>query len=107
MKRTAGEYAVLLALLDEALDLKVEAREGWIDQLPESQAGLRPTLRRLLSKTSSLELAESVGLQGKIAAVVQGAVAQPEAAELMAGEHVGPYQLVREIGRGGVGFGGW
>jgi serine/threonine-protein kinase len=104
MKRTAGEYAVLLALLDEALDLEVEAREGWVDQLPESQAGLRPTLRRLLSNTSSQEPAESFGLQGRIATVVQDAVALPEAPQLMAGEFVGPYQLVREIGRGGMGF---
>src|SRR6266851_4450037 len=104
MKRTAGEYAVLLALLDEALDLDVEARDAWIDRLQESHADLRPTLRRMLSETSSQKSADSSGLQEQIAAVVQGTVAQPETAELNAGEHIGPYELVREIGRGGMGF---
>jgi tetratricopeptide (TPR) repeat protein len=104
MKHTASEYAVLLALLDEALDLQAEARAGWVDRLPESHAGLRPTLRRMLSETSSQEPAADSGLQAQIAAVVQDAVAQPEAPELKAGEHIGPYDLVREIGRGGMGF---
>jgi hypothetical protein len=48
MKRTAGEYAVLLALLDEALELDVAARNAWLDALPESHAHLRPTLQRML-----------------------------------------------------------
>jgi len=104
MKRTAGEYAALLALLDEALDLDVEARDAWIDRLPESHADLRPTLRRMLSETSSQKSADSSGLQEQIAAVVQGTFAQPETTELSAGEHIGPYELVREIGRGGMGF---
>jgi serine/threonine protein kinase len=104
MKRTAGEYAVLLALLDEAFDLDVEARDAWVDRLPESQAHLRPTLRRMLSETSSPESADSSGLREHIAAVVQDAVTQPESAELKPAEQVGPYELVREIGRGGMGF---
>jgi serine/threonine-protein kinase len=104
MKRTAGEYAVLLALLDEALDLDVAARDAWIDALPESHAHLRPSLQRMLSETLAPEPAVGSGLQEQIAAVVQDAVAQPETAELSPGEHIGPYELVREIGRGGMGF---
>ncbi len=104
MKRTAGEYVVLLALLDEALDLDVAAREAWIDALPESRAHLRPTLRRMLSETLATETSKGRGLQEQIAAVVQDAVAAPETAELKPGEHIGPYELVREIGRGGMGF---
>jgi serine/threonine protein kinase len=104
MKRTAGEYAVLLALLDEALDLEVAARDAWLDALPESRAHLKPTLQRMLSETLAPEAAEGSGLQEQIAAVVQDAVVQPETAELNPGEHIGPYELVSEIGRGGMGF---
>jgi tetratricopeptide (TPR) repeat protein len=104
MKRSADEYAVLLALLDEALDLDVAARNAWLDALPESHSHLRPTLQRMLSETLAPEPAEGSGLQEQIAAVVQDAVAPPETADLRPGVHVGPYELVREIGRGGMGF---
>ena len=104
MKRTAGEYAVLLALLDEALDLDAGARGDWLDALPEFHSHLRPTLQRMLSETLAQKTAAGSGLQEQIAAVVQDAVAQPEAAQINPGEHVGPYELVREIGRGGMGF---
>jgi len=104
MKRTAGDYAVILALLDEALDMPAEVRAGWVDQLPEAHAALRPTLRRMLSEASTQEPRESTGLHLQIAAVVQVAAAQTATVELEAGEHVGPYELVREIGRGGMGF---
>jgi serine/threonine-protein kinase len=103
MKRTAGEYAVLLALLDDALDLPAEQRADWLDRLPDSHAALRPTLRRLLSEAASQGTADGLGVQGHIAAVVRDAVAPPAAAELQPGELVGPYELVREIGRGGMG----
>ena len=56
MKRPASEYATLLALLDEALELpEVTERAGWIDRLPELHAGLRPTLRRMLLETAALD----------------------------------------------------
>ena len=104
MKRTAGEYAVLLALLDEVLDLDVAARGAWLDALPEPHAPLRSTLQRMLSETLAPQPAQGGGLQEQIAAVVQDAVAPPEAAELKPADHIGPYELVREIGRGGMGF---
>jgi eukaryotic-like serine/threonine-protein kinase len=104
MKRTADEYAVLLRLLDEALDLPIEARGDWVDQLSGLHAELRPTLRRLLLAKSAPETGDVIDLQSYVAAVVRDAAAQPETHPLRAGEHVGPYELVREIGRGGMGF---
>jgi serine/threonine-protein kinase len=104
MKHTAEEYAVLLALLEDALDLDVEAREGWIDGLSAAHDGLRPTLRRMLVAPSAREAAGVLELHRHIAAVVEDAMANPLAAELQAGERIGPYELVREIGRGGMGF---
>src|SRR6202048_3554856 len=104
MKRTADEYAVLLRLLDEALDLPIEARGDWVDQLSGLHAELRPTLRRLLSATYAPATGDVIDLQSYVAAVVRDAAAEPETQPLRAGEHVGPYELVREIGRGGMGF---
>src|SRR3982074_1612400 len=96
--RSGGEYAVLLQLLDEALDLPVEARSGWVEQLSGSHAELRPTLRRMLLATSAPETGEVIDLKSHIAAVVRNAASQPKTHELQAGEHIGPYELVREIG---------
>ena len=102
--RSGAEYAVLLQLLDEVLDLPVEARDGWVEQLSGSHAELRPTLRRMLLATSAPETGEVIDLKSRIADVVRNAAAQSQTHELRAGEHIGPYELVREIGRGGMGF---
>jgi eukaryotic-like serine/threonine-protein kinase len=104
MKRTADDYAVLLRLLDEVLDLPVEARTDWVDRLSGPAAQLQPTLRRLLLVSSAPETADILGLRGQVAEAVRQAVSQPEPHELEAGEHIGPYELVREIGRGGMGL---
>ena len=69
--RSGGEYAVLLQLLDEALDLPVEARGGWVEQLSGSHAELRPTLRRMLLATSAPETGEVVDFKSHIAAAVR------------------------------------
>lgn len=104
MKRSADEYAVLLALLDEALDLDASSRSAWLDRLPEMHTHLRSTLQRMLSETLAPAQTDGRVLQEQIASVVQDAVTHPDAAELSLGEHIGPYQLVREIGRGGMGL---
>ncbi len=104
MKRTAAEYARLLALLDVVLDLPAQARAGWVNELPEADAALAPTLRRMLAATATQATDEIVELQGRIAMAVLEATAQPETPGLKTGELIGPYELVREIGRGGMGL---
>lgn len=103
MKRTTAEYIRLLALLDEVLDLPEESRAAWVNELPDADADLAPTLRRMLA-TAAHETTEIEELQGRIAVAVLEAAARPDAACLKTGDLVGPYELVREIGRGGMGF---
>jgi eukaryotic-like serine/threonine-protein kinase len=103
MKRTAGEYAVLLGLLDQALDLPEDARGSWIEQLSEDYSDLRPTLRRMLSAESLLESEQALNLFEKVAAVGMEAAAQAAPRTPMAGDRVGPYRLDREVGQGGMG----
>ncbi|HMA00382.1 MAG TPA: serine/threonine-protein kinase [Steroidobacteraceae bacterium] len=103
MKRTAGEYALLLELLDQALDLPADARAGWVEELSASHADLGPALRRMLAATSAPETGEVIDLPGRIAAVVRESALQPPTQEPAAGDEIGPYVLVREIGRGGMG----
>jgi len=102
--RSSDQYAALLQLLDEALDLPADARGGWVEQLSGSRAEFRPALRRMLLETSARETGDVIGMQGCIAAAVRDATSCAETHQPQAGDHVGPYQLVREIGRGGMGL---
>ena len=80
------QWPVLSKLLDEALELSPEARESWLDALPETHAALKATLQQLLVEGTS--------------ANSDGASPSPT---LVAGTAVGPYIIEEEIGRGGMG----
>jgi eukaryotic-like serine/threonine-protein kinase len=103
MKRTPREYAILSTLLDEALDLPDEAREAWVARISETHTDLGPTLRRMLLTGSARETREAMVMAQRIAAVASEAAAQSEHSDLRIGGHIGPYELIRELGRGGMG----
>lgn len=100
MKRTAREYAILSTLLDEALELPEEAREAWITRISETHLDLGPALRRMLLTGSARETRDVID---QIAAVAGEAAAQLGPNDLLAGGLIGPYELIRELGRGGMG----
>jgi len=102
MKRTAHEVAVLLRLLDEALDLPAPQQEVWIASLAGEEASLRDTLRGLLSQAGGRETSEFAQLQQRIAGIVADSLSANDT-EVHAGLRVGPYQLERELGKGGMG----
>jgi eukaryotic-like serine/threonine-protein kinase len=101
MKRTAQEYAVLSNLLDEALELPEEAREAWVARISQINADLGPTLRRMLLTNSARETRDA--MLERISAVASEAAAYPEHSDLAGGALVGPYELISELGRGGMG----
>ncbi|WP_280151663.1 protein kinase [Piscinibacter sp. XHJ-5] len=85
---------LLLPLLDEALDLPDDAaRQRWLDALPPAQAALAPRLRQLFAARTL-----GIGVLGRDTTVVPPAAVLA----LRAGDRVGPYRLVRELGRGGM-----
>jgi serine/threonine-protein kinase len=85
----------LSTLLDEALDLAEPARQAWLEALQREDAELGATLRNLLAREAQGETAELLrhGLRFKPAA----------SPDFGAGDSVGPYRLLREIGSGGMG----
>jgi hypothetical protein len=90
----AAEMRLLLPLLDKLLDLPDEAaREHWLDALPPEQSALVPRLRRML-------VARGPG-QGLLDRSVVTAMLSA-GPRLHAGDRVGPYALVRELGQGGM-----
>ncbi len=87
------EVSELSRLLDEVLELDPAGREAWLGELERSRPEAAQRLRGMLQQAESSDTA----LLPKLPAV------DPDDAVALAGERVGPYVLVREIGRGGMG----
>lgn len=85
--------AILRKLIDAALDLPAEARDEWLNALPREHAALTPRLRTLLARAAQVETSDFLETLPKLDFI----------ATESAGEEIGPYRLVREIGAGGMG----
>lgn len=89
----------LSALLDEALDLPESERTTWLEGLPGDAARLAPALRAMLAQSGLRETADLLE-RGPSFTAVDDRTAEHG---FTAGDTVGPYRLVRELGRGGMG----
>ena len=103
MKFAENEWRSLSGLLDEALDLPVEARDGWVEGLAEQHAALKPTLRELLAKQAMIETLDFLGDAPKFAGLDLARRNAVGAVSLLAGSTVGSYRLIRQLGQGGMG----
>ena len=83
----SDDLRALDQLLGEVLDLAGDARARWLDALPAEYTRLKPALQDLL--TAHGNAAASGG--------------SPVPAALAAGDRIGPYRLLRELGAGGMG----
>lgn len=94
----AEQWTQVEHLLDEALALPEAARDAWLAGLSGESATLRETLRALLRTQARIETDDFLRTLPRF---------EPPAApttEPQEGEHVGPYRLLRELGRGGMGL---
>lgn len=89
---TVDEMRLLSSLLDQGMALPVAQRESWLSALRGEAAPLATTLRELLAKQASQDTADLIGQAHLAAAPGPGA-----------GDAVGPYRLLEEIGHGGMG----
>lgn len=94
------DLRLLSELLDQALDLPESARDRWMASLKGDAARLSPTLQRLLSRQAT-QATDGWLLGGPMFTSLDNAPAGPTAFTL--GQPIGPYRLVRELGRGGMG----
>jgi serine/threonine-protein kinase len=101
LKRDPSELKVLSKLLDDALALGPAERETWIERLPAAFEGLKPTLRKLLIATGP-ETGEVLRFGEHLHAALESTLA--EVADPQAGTTIGAYELIRELGRGGMGM---
>ncbi|MEJ2549020.1 MAG: serine/threonine protein kinase, partial [Gemmatimonadota bacterium] len=88
-------WSVIEKLLDGALDLPPEQRPGYLDDACAGDTDLKAEVESLL------EAHENAGEYLEVpAASLESALA----ASYRPGQRIGPYRLVREIGRGGAGL---
>ena len=92
-----SDLAALSHLLDEAFDLDPAQVEPWLAGLPEAHRDLLPRLRDMLAEHGATGgNAHQFSLPHLDQETPDGATGRPA-------EQIGPYRLIREIGRGGMG----
>jgi len=98
---SADQIALMSQLLDQALPLDAAARERWLQKLPPEHAPLAPALRQAL--LSDGDETVGTGLFATLPRIAGAASPAPVlTAALRTGERIGPYQLIRELGAGGM-----
>ncbi|MBC8025904.1 MAG: protein kinase [Steroidobacteraceae bacterium] len=102
LKIDAASWPALSSLLDEVLDLQPDQRMSWIEQLDPAHDELKPKLRALLQRGAQVETADFLQTIVRIPAGPDLEFATPSPTGV-AGERFGPYQLLRELGSGGMG----
>ncbi|HET9205133.1 MAG TPA: serine/threonine-protein kinase, partial [Burkholderiaceae bacterium] len=99
MKLDVADLARLSTLLDQALDVPPAERGAWLAALDAQVAHLGPTLRELLAKDSARDGSDLIDRMPVFTIAAEAA----GSASFKAGDAVGPYRLLRELGRGGMG----
>ena len=84
-------------LFDQALDLPAAERSRWLDERCSGDAALRSQVEALLRADAAAE--RFLEVEGRQVADLPAEPADPEPV----GRPIGPYRLVRELARGGMG----
>ncbi|HEX4584740.1 MAG TPA: protein kinase [Burkholderiaceae bacterium] len=97
----ADQIALLSRLLDQALPLTTEGRRHWLENVSPEHQALLPALRQAL--LSDDDATSTSRFFGTLPGIGPGAEAPTVSTSgLQAGQRIGPYQLVRELGLGGM-----
>ena len=99
---TTSDWPRVEAVLDGALDLPPEDRAPYLDEACAGDDALRAEVERLLRADAAARADEARFLEQPLDPSALG-FAAPEEPDLAPGARVGPYRVVREIGRGGMG----
>jgi serine/threonine protein kinase/Tfp pilus assembly protein PilF len=101
MRLTASQLATMSRLLDEALPLDEAGRRAWLLALPDAYAELLPALRQALLPEFH-QPADSRSFVTLLESSAGDDRAGPASTGLKPGARVGPYELIRLLGAGGM-----
>ncbi|MBX3716713.1 MAG: serine/threonine protein kinase [Burkholderiales bacterium] len=96
MKISPETWKQVDPLFSAALGMAPDERGAWLGSLRERQPGLAPIVEELLATHDRLERATGIETVPRLAA-------PPPGDAFAAGETIGPFRLVRPLGRGGMG----
>jgi serine/threonine protein kinase len=99
MKLPRDDWAEVLRLLDQVLELPASARTAWLAALPPARSRLRPALERLLVQRDAIETDDFLA-RGAAAGLADAPA--PADTAYAAGTTIGPYRLLRPLGEGGM-----
>lgn len=88
MQLSIPQILLMSRLLDEALPLDADGRRLWLEQLSAEYQDLVPALRNALLAPPE--------------AMLDAEARDPDAEVLQAGTRIGPYELIRPLGAGGM-----
>src|SRR3954468_3307209 len=95
----AAAWADINRLLGRALDLPLDQRERWLESLDVTEQHLVPGLRLLLQNAARIETGDFLESLPALGTLPGDA----GAADAAVPADIGPYRLIRELGRGGMG----
>jgi serine/threonine-protein kinase len=98
MRIEPDDLDALNRLLREALEMPPPARAAWLQTLAEADARLGPTLKRLIEQADAQGTTDFLATLPKL-----DALALDDAEGRAAADQIGPYRLIRLLGRGGMG----
>ena len=84
-------------LLSEALDMDEGNRDAWLRRLDDTHPQLTPFLRKILASHERAERSQELETVPKLAP------APPASSIFSSGTRIGPFALLRPLGRGGMG----
>jgi TolB-like protein/tRNA A-37 threonylcarbamoyl transferase component Bud32 len=101
MGLSISQMAVMSQLLDEALPLDNAGRRSWLERLSPEHVDIGPTLRRVLLPDES-EIAAVRELDTLPKLEYDGDATARDASGVKIGARLGPYELIRRLGVGGM-----